>query len=130
MHAGIGFHGRLNVEGILNAITLFGNRKDSRMHDRIEWIALLLGGHSVADREVVINVGTGQEQSDYEQRSFQNQTHVIDSPMSVAGQIVSYQWMHIALRSFIALIQTILIQKGPERVARGLFADFGLGEST
>jgi hypothetical protein len=39
MDAGFGFHGRLRVESIFDAIALMGNRKDSRIEHSVERIS-------------------------------------------------------------------------------------------
>ena len=70
MNAGLGFHRRLRVESIFDAVALLRNRKNSRVHYRVERIALLLRAHPVSDGEIVINVEDGKHHEGNDEYSF------------------------------------------------------------
>lgn len=72
MNAGLGFHRRYGVEGILDAITFLRNGEDPRVGHRIEWIARLLRAHAMLQPEKVKNIDADQQHPGYEKRPFED----------------------------------------------------------
>ncbi len=62
MHARLRFHRRLRVQRKLDPIALLRDRKHMRILNRVEGISLLLGAHSVADGEIVVQIDGSQQQ--------------------------------------------------------------------
>lgn len=88
MDAGFGHHWRLRVEGVLDAIAFLRNGQQVRVSHRIERIALLLRSHAMANGEIVIDIGRGEQDGNSDQYSFQQETHWADSGAHETIQVV------------------------------------------
>ncbi len=76
MNARVGFDRRLGIERVFHSIALVRNRKDPRVSQRVERIALLLSGQTIPDGEIVNNISADEKRTYDKKCPFQYQSHI------------------------------------------------------
>ena len=77
MHAGVGFHRRLGIEGEFDAVALLRNGEQSGVNHSVKRIALFLRVHSVPDRKAIVKIKQGQQRNGDDDCTFQDQLHAL-----------------------------------------------------
>ena len=75
MYTGDGFHRRLRVESIFDAITLLRNGEKMRVSHHVERVALIVRGHAMPDREIVDRIDDGDYHDDGDRQLLQTEAH-------------------------------------------------------